>query len=528
MAGQLILACFAAIGIGAILLVFGLRGRRINRSPACRSCGFDLSGTLPGGVTCPECGAGLKRDKAVRIGQRRRMWSVASLGLLLIALPTGGLATAVYAVLTGADINQFKPVGLLLWEARTADGAVAENALKEFLRRRQTGKLSEAAVQNVIEAALEQQADQERPWLEDWGEFIEFARVDGLATDDQYERFYRQCIAFGFEARPSIPSGVPLPIAIRPRETRLGRSSAVSARLHLVSVVLDGTQIMPTQEAPAVYGPDATAEENGEEAFDWYVLRLAERAVWFGMASGSASRYGPMTWERGDEHTLSFPLPSGVSPGSHELVLGMQLRVEDLNVGSAFEPEEERDESDEQDAQRGTIYHRLRFEVLPADTPAVEILPTGADTEEAIRGSLHPSATVVPGDLSDRKYILTLAVQDLPCDLTFDAYLRVPGRQLLLGSVVYARSDERRALAAGQTPQIVLDGEIGKTDISRSWVLLRPKPEFGESTTNIFTAYGGMVTLTSLEVDDQTEPADGSRGIPSVPASLMQLGGSTP
>ena len=447
MAGQFILGFFAAIGLGVVLLVLGLRGRRLNRRPTCRSCRFDLSGTLPDGVTCPECGAGLKRERAVRIGQRRRMWLVATVGALLVVLPTGAIATTVYAVLTGAEVNHFKPVGLLLWEARNADGAVAENALQEFLRRRRTGKLGDAAAQTVIEAALEQQADLERPWLEDWGEFIEFARVDGFATDEQYKRFCRQSIAFKCEARPTIPSGKPLPIDIGRRVTRLGRNSAISGKLHLVSIELDGESILPNDRAPAGYGPAAGADENGVDAFERYVAQLAKLPIWYGVAVGSASPYATalMAFADDDNDALLLPLPRGIAPGTHELVLGLQLQVDDLNSSRSRRERAAAAESD----QWGITYHRLRFEVLRGDMPAVEILPTDAGAEEAIRQSLHPSATIVPGDESDRKFVLTLAVQDLPCDLAFDALLRSPGRQLLLGSVVYARTDERRALAAG-------------------------------------------------------------------------------
>lgn len=72
MTPPILAALLAALIFGVALLLLGLRGRRMDRSPVCRDCGFDLAGILPDGKTCPECGSGLNRAKAVRIGRRER------------------------------------------------------------------------------------------------------------------------------------------------------------------------------------------------------------------------------------------------------------------------------------------------------------------------------------------------------------------------------------------------------------------------------------------------------------------------
>ena len=56
---------------GAVLLVIGLRGRRVGDHPVCRRCGFDLFGN-PAAARCPECGADLGVSGAVRTGHLRR------------------------------------------------------------------------------------------------------------------------------------------------------------------------------------------------------------------------------------------------------------------------------------------------------------------------------------------------------------------------------------------------------------------------------------------------------------------------
>ena len=108
--------------LGALLIALGFRGQKSsNNHPTCRDCGFDLENVYQtAGVTCPECGAGLKRDRGIRIGQRRRRPIFIGLGLLFIALPAAPIGVAAFALLTGNDFNTYKPLGVLLWEGGRA------------------------------------------------------------------------------------------------------------------------------------------------------------------------------------------------------------------------------------------------------------------------------------------------------------------------------------------------------------------------------------------------------------------------
>lgn len=72
----------AVLLLGLVLLVMGVRGRRINDHPVCRGCRFDLVGIYPAVQTCPECGRGL-RSSMVRTGVRRRRRRMAILGGIL-------------------------------------------------------------------------------------------------------------------------------------------------------------------------------------------------------------------------------------------------------------------------------------------------------------------------------------------------------------------------------------------------------------------------------------------------------------
>src|SRR5690349_3923778 len=118
MLAPVLLSLLGAMLLGVLLLILGLRGKRLNDHPTCRDCGFDLENVYPASITCPECGSGLRRPKAVRTGQRRRRPILIAAGLLLLLTPGFPIALAVFAAITGADVNQYKPLGLLLWEAK--------------------------------------------------------------------------------------------------------------------------------------------------------------------------------------------------------------------------------------------------------------------------------------------------------------------------------------------------------------------------------------------------------------------------
>lgn len=154
MSVTLLLGLLGSTALGAVLVVIGLRGRRINDHPICRFCGFDLEGVVPGGVTCPECGAGLKRERAVRIGQRRRRPVVITVGAAAALLPASLIGVVLFATLTGAELNTYKPLGLLLWEARSGGARASAAAAEEIHGRYQRKALGEAQRARVEKEAF--------------------------------------------------------------------------------------------------------------------------------------------------------------------------------------------------------------------------------------------------------------------------------------------------------------------------------------------------------------------------------------
>lgn len=220
MTAAIIIGLTLLLAAGLALLILGLRGRRINDHPICRGCGFDLVGVLPTGTTCPECGAGIKSSRWVRIGARKKRvtWVLAGLVLTLgAAVPLG---TGVVALASGANIVRHKPLGLLLWEARRGSDET-RGIIGAELESRMLGGLFDAEQSGLAaELALEIQADIERAWDPVWARVFEQARLAGATTVAQVERFGVQSLVPSLLVRPTVRAGDPLPFEIVTKEYR--------------------------------------------------------------------------------------------------------------------------------------------------------------------------------------------------------------------------------------------------------------------------------------------------------------------
>ena len=94
-----------------------------------------MDGVYPVGVTCPECGAGLKRAGAIRQGVRKRMPVLVGFGITLGVVPLLALIVAVYAVLSGGGVYRQLPTGMLMWSAEFGSGASSGPIADELMNR---------------------------------------------------------------------------------------------------------------------------------------------------------------------------------------------------------------------------------------------------------------------------------------------------------------------------------------------------------------------------------------------------------
>ncbi|MBN8597463.1 MAG: hypothetical protein J0L78_07290 [Planctomycetes bacterium] len=312
MSALILLALIAMLVVGVMLVRLGLHGRRINRDPVCRDCGFNLaslrlpemhgiavpvvgetSGELPVIVTCPECGGGLKRAKAIRIGERRRMPIVALAGAVLVL---GLLATAVpplYAALTGKGVVGTLPLGVLLLMANGADATVAGELESRLLKT----KMGSAEVDAIVSKAVELQGNWDAEWSPKWGDVYEAATLLGPIRPDLADAWSRQSVELLVVPRPAVNPGDPLPFHIQIGKTRLNRSGSASIRADIDYVRVGGV------ECESFNDPELFASPG-------YLV-----------ANGPAGRSGGP-----DQSIAAVRLPQSISSGEQVIDVGFRVK----------------------------------------------------------------------------------------------------------------------------------------------------------------------------------------------------------
>ncbi len=205
----------AAALLGLALLTLGLRGRRADSLPRCRNCRYLLSGqpaddnNRPTGP-CPECGADLAPQRAIRFGKRRARLRLAAAGLLLLLIGAGYGSVRAWRWGAAFNWNTVKPVWLLAREASGAGSAAEKSALTELLRRDDENALSTAKLTRLAAAGLACQADQARTWQPLWGDLIESAWLKELLTEPHQVAYIRNMVRTSFEFEQVATFGRPV------------------------------------------------------------------------------------------------------------------------------------------------------------------------------------------------------------------------------------------------------------------------------------------------------------------------------
>jgi hypothetical protein len=168
------------------------------------------------------------------------MWVMAGVGGLLAGLALVTIVGVALAMVSGTDVNEYKPVGLLSWEGRRGSEAISAGAAKELLARLQDGRLSESQVRTAVRTALAVQADESRAWSEAWGDIVETAKTKGHVSEEEYQEFRNHAAVLEVETRSRVALGDPVPVVVRLKEVRMGSGSEAQAAVWLEEASVGG------------------------------------------------------------------------------------------------------------------------------------------------------------------------------------------------------------------------------------------------------------------------------------------------
>jgi hypothetical protein len=507
--------------LGLLLVCAGRRGYRINTHPTCRQCSFDLHGVYPGAVTCPECGAGIKQERFVRIGVRRRLPVLTGVGAILMILPIMPFGVALYAAMTGVNINQYKPMGLLLWEVKRATPTHAATILNELERRHAAGELSAEQVPPVIDAILDAQARPQVPWNEAWGDIIEMTKlvpvaaapsgtgstqgVKGGPSKEQIERFRTNGGVLELLVRPKVRAGESLPIFIDLKESRVGTSTTIMSNLSLVETTIGGKVAKKAREKRKGF----LNRMFGEPSISQDTPRMM-------YICGSKSQYGMF----GSSMNASWrvDVPDDVTPGRHEFSVTVAVLGNDMNMnspGAMIMPA--------LGAPKGTARTlRAVVDVVPKDQPTITSIEATTELTEKLRKELMPVGEVVHAQdtsgtgmwgVGDKQMWVTAQfnVGSLSAPVCHEVFAVIDGKEHRLGML----SSGRRSTSNQETWMFEGTGSnasrsvsvyVPKFDLKKVKTLtliFRPRLDEAETSLDMTSVYAGEITIEGVKIESR-------------------------
>ena len=465
--GAMMLALVGAMGAG--LLIWGWRGRRVGAHPFCRKCGFDLFGSGDDAASCPECGQVLRRDgepvaRARVMGQRRRRWWAMVPGVLALVIAIGG-ALMSYGP-SKVALYGWAPSAALVWVVED------ELARDELTRRLGGGQLSDDVATRLVDYALAVQGDAARPWDEAWGAVVEQAFVAGQLSDWQLERYVQQATRLRLTVRQRVQHGRRPAGGVEhdPDWLRLGPATAWSATVHVEEIRVQGEAV----PLPRWWTPGREAGRFEYEA-------------------------GSMRLRRGS--FLHLPLDAvGTHRGLVDVELDAGLSVE-LTIGPQF------------------YAHVPQLVVLPADQVAgvsaqIEVVdePTGVYlaeaelpvSEQATRaGVWFEEPNTARGE---RSRVLVVAVLDQPHRVDLECEVRIGQELVRLGWI--GSSNGREADGRGHYQALRFDMSQLMRDrpgLERVDVIVRPSVDRAEAAIEPVPTWLGEWVFEGVPLDGPIE-----------------------
>ncbi|MBX3358694.1 MAG: hypothetical protein KF745_09720 [Phycisphaeraceae bacterium] len=498
MTPNLFFALLGSFFVGILCIVFGRRGYRINDHPICRQCAFDLQGIYPPAITCPECGAGLKREGFIRIGARKRLVPLLVIGGVLVLVPLAPLSMLVYASTTGTDINKYLPTGLLLWQARHSRGPVHQAIADEVESRVLTGSLSSDQIRAIVETALDIQSDATMPWTEVWGNVIEFAESGGSLSSEQRSRYWNGAGVFNLKARPRIRLGDPLSLMVDIKESRTAATSKLMCGVALAMVRVGDAELgdpagwrMRRQTSLA---QASSADEPRGDKRAAYVYLL-------GSKSGGSSSFSS-AW--------SYRLPRELSPGMHTV---------DVELWSTAEPlisraQSWKDPGAVDPSARRVARLSTTVQILPEEVAAIELVEPTDQSRRELLDRLRPSQAtfyenaMFPGP-DDNRNRRTIALQFELAKPSLDFSFRVFARESE-GSAEFELGVLNTSVESSAEPGSVesggvryLSAPITGLNATTIELVFRPDIAGARSTIDLTRIYNGELVISGVKLESQ-------------------------
>lgn len=164
---------------GSVLLLVGLRGRRVGDEPHCRGCGYKLLGLES--KVCPECGRSFA-DSRVRIGVRVRRVRLIGVGLTSLLLAAGGAVFAAKLHWSGQPFIQGLPFTFIRAAARFG----STDAVNEALRRVSNSVLTPAQLRDLVDAGPRTRSELRASAASaSWAKIFATLAADAALTDAQ-------------------------------------------------------------------------------------------------------------------------------------------------------------------------------------------------------------------------------------------------------------------------------------------------------------------------------------------------------
>lgn len=498
---KLLLWLLASIATGVLCLWIGFRGRRLNRNPCCKQCGFDLAAHFPAASTCPECGAGIKLAKFVMMGQRRRVWSLIALGLPLAVLPMAPIGVVLFAALTRTDLSKYKPMAMLLWEARSL-GESDVRAAGAYLHDRQLkGELTPAEIERVVQTALDLQSDPDRPFPAEWGEILDQARLSGKLSEAQVDGIRAAAALPEFTCRPIVVAGGQLPILLEAGPCRLP----------------------PTFDAQLTYKLTA-ASIGGQTAGIVRMSRSSPSDPWFSSASMSIASCtlhysGPRSplaqfagGLAGQSGRFAIRVPQSLHEGPHVASLVFEVSSGDVpQYGPAGRTKQPR-------LTKREVVVDLPFRVGSEKAAAVTTLPPSESMTKELAERLVPSYTQHYGWGMSESLVATFSIQGIETPFAYQVKL-VSGKQSFpLGTLTNGKggpSFESQFDYNGPGQTTLTSVSLKGFNPKNASLVFTPDPEFAALTVDLTQIYSSEVVIDNFSIQSdrndrlQTSPATG-------------------